>query len=71
MTHTVLDTIRIQVEVENEDLYLEVWLGYMEFERLHNGYKNIRVIYNRAQHMIKDMNAFEEKFNLFQVQGHL
>ncbi|KAK8802620.1 hypothetical protein JH06_2391 [Blastocystis sp. subtype 4] len=49
----------------------EVWLGYMEFERLHDGYKNIRVIYNRAQHMIKDMNAFEEKFNLFQVQGHL
>ena len=43
----------------------------MEFERLHDGYKNIHIIYNRAQHVIKDMNAFEEKFNLFQVQGHL
>ena len=43
----------------------------MEFERLHGGYNNIRIIYNRAQRAIKDMNTFEEKFNLFRVQGHL
>lgn len=43
----------------------------MEFERLHDGYKNIRVIYNRAQHAVKDLSTFEEKFNLLQVQRHL
>ena len=49
----------------------DVWLEYMEFERLHDGYQNIQVISNRAYHVIKDTSTFEEKFHLFQLHSHL
>ena len=50
---------------------IDLWMEYIEFEKLHGGYANIKVIYNRAIHVLNDMTGFEERFNLLQARSHL
>ena len=50
---------------------IDLWMEYIEFEKLHGGYANIKVIYNRAIHVLNDMTDFEERFNLLQARSHL
>ena len=52
---------------EEEDM----WIAYIVFEREHGRFENVKKVYNRAVHALKDISGFEEKYNLLQVQGHL
>lgn len=49
----------------------EMWISYIEFERERGRFENVKKIYNRAVHALKDISGFEEKYNLLQAQGHL
>lgn len=52
---------------EEEDM----WIAYIVFEREHGRFENVKKVYNRAVHALKDISGFEEKYNLLQAQGHL
>lgn len=52
---------------EEEDM----WIAYIAFERDNGRFENVKKVYSRAVHALKDISGFEEKYNLLQAQGHL
>lgn len=48
-----------------------MWIAYIAFERDNGRFENVKKVYSRAVHALKDISGFEEKYNLLQAQGHL
>lgn len=46
-------------------------MDYIVFERTNNRFKQVQQVYNRAIHQVQNVSAFEEKYNLFTMKGHL